>query len=58
MGHQNGSKSEGLIEKRFLVFDGQAGAEYETFWRVNCMITHRHIMPVSLFRQYRALFLN
>ena len=58
------SRKKGLTKKRFLIFRhfgrlwlpksdlsvGQAEAYCETFWRVKCMFTHRHIMSMPLFQ--------
>ena len=57
-------EKQGLIQKRFPIFGhfgrlwfpksdlsvGQAGANCETFWRVKCMFTLRHIIPHAIFR--------
>ena len=56
-------KKKGLIKKRFPISGhfgrfwspksdlsvGQAGANCETFWRVKCMFTIRHIIPHAIF---------
>ena len=63
VGPENEAKSVGPMKKRFLILRharrfwspnsdlsvGQSRAHCETFWRVKCMFTHRHITPMRFF---------